>query len=70
MKFRLSEGDFVDYSKELNDARRIVHLVRFEYLDRFIKYKEMKKRFRLIMGLPETEEKDLSEVSQSLMISV
>jgi hypothetical protein len=52
----MSPKDSKAYLGELNDARRILHLVRREYLDRFIKYKEMKRRYRMIMGLPESAE--------------
>jgi hypothetical protein len=43
--------------------------VRFEYLERFIKYKELKRRFRYIMGLPEEVQIEKSEVSNSLALS-
>lgn len=69
MKERLAEKDLKAYVKECNDARRIIYLVRQEYLDRFIRYPEMKHRFRVIMGLPESAEIPRSMASRSLAIS-
>jgi len=56
LKSKLSDGNYKNYHKECKDAKNVINLIRNEYLERNIRYPEMKRRFRIIMGLPESAE--------------